>query len=298
MNIQKDAQLPQVTVIICALNAATYIGEAVSSALGSRGVALEVIVIDDGSTDGTWEVLRTFGDLIRTVRQDNAGPYKARNLGARLARGEWLAFLDADDAWLPDKLTKQLAAATDRIGLVYTDCSNFGSAARLKQRQSDSTRFFEGDVFEPLLLNNFISLSSVLMRKSWFDRMGGFSEEHTGVQDWDLWLRFAAAGGLVALVPDALTRYRSHAGQMSNSLSARTSERVAVAERALLSPRGQSVSRTIARQARANVWAIGAWIAAPTRPFTAITWFLRAARYWPWNIDIYKGIVKACIHRV
>ena len=72
---------------------------------------------------------------------------------------------------------------------------------------------------------------------------------------------------------------------------------VAVAERALASPRGQAVSRTIARQARANVWAIGAWIAAPTDRLTAVAWFVRAARYWPWNLGVYKGIVKACLNR-
>jgi glycosyltransferase involved in cell wall biosynthesis len=288
---------PRVSVIIAVFNGADYVGESVSSALASRDVPLEVLVIDDGSSDGTWEVLETFGDRIRKVRQDHAGPYTARNLGARLARGEWLAFLDADDAWLPDKLNRQLALAGDDIGLVFTDCVNFGSFDRVKQRQSENTRFFEGDVFEPLLLNNFISLSSVMIRKRWFDRLGGFSEEHTGVQDWDLWLRYSAAGGLVGLVPEALTCYRIHPGQMTNRLAARTTERVAVAERALSSLRGQSVNRTIARQARANVWAIGAWIAAPTDRLTALTWFMRAARHWPWNIDFYKGMVKCCLNR-
>lgn len=288
---------PSVSVIISAFNAAAYVGEAVSSALASRDVALEVLVIDDGSTDGTWDVLETFGDRIRKVRQANAGPYKARNLGATMARGEWLAFLDADDAWLPDKLGRQLAAADASHDLVFTDCSNFGSFERVKARQSDSTRFFEGDVFEPLLLDNFITLSSVLMRKRCFEGLGGFSEEHTGVQDWDLWLRFAAAGGLVRLVPEPLTRYRLHAGQMTNRIAARARERAAVVERALSSPRGQLVGRAVARQARANVWAIGAWIAAPTNRLTAIAWFLRAARHWPWNMGLYKGVVKCCLNR-
>ena len=254
-------------------------------------------MIDDGSTDATWEVLETFGTRIRKGRQDNAGPYKARNLGARLATGEWLAFLDADDAWVPGKLKQQLAVADATHELVFTDCLNFGSCDRVKARQSDSTQFFEGDVFEPLLLDNFITLSSVLMRTSWFVRLGGFSEAHTGVQDWDLWLRFAAAGGLVRLVPEPLTRYRHHSGQMTNRIAARARERVAVVERALSSPRGQRVSRAVARQARGNVWAIGAWIAAPTDRLTAIGWFLRAARHRPSNLDNYKGIVKCCLNR-
>jgi glycosyltransferase involved in cell wall biosynthesis len=293
-----DLPRPQVSVIISAYNAAAYVAEAVSSALASSDVTLEVLVVDDGSTDGTWDVLGTFGDRIRRMRQDNGGPYKARNLAARLARGEWLAFLDADDVWTPDKLQRQLALADESIGLVFTDCSNFGTVERVKPRQSDNTQFFDGDVFEPLLLNNFISLSSVLMRQSWFVQLGGFSEAHTGVQDWDLWLRFASAGGLVALVREPLTRYRLHAGQMTNRIGVRAKERVAVIDRALSSPRGQRVSRAIARQARANVWAIGAWIAAPTDRLTAIAWFVRAARIWPWNVAFYKGVLKCCLNRV
>jgi glycosyltransferase involved in cell wall biosynthesis len=289
---------PLVSVVIPTFNAERYVADAVSSALASCRVSIEVIAIDDESTDGTWDVLDRFGDSIRKVRQPKGGPYKARNLGARLARGEWLAFLDADDEWLPEKVATQLAAADRDTALIFTDCRNFGSCDRVKPRQSDSTQFFEGDVFVPLLLGNFISMSSVLMRKDWFDRLGGFSEEHTGVQDWDLWIRYAAAGGRVKVIRDALTRYRIHAGQMTQSLDQRAGERAAVVERALASPRGRTVSRRIASQARANVWEIGAWLAAPTRPMKAIGWWLRAAWHWPWNVNFYKSILKCCLHRV
>jgi len=289
---------PLVSVIIPTFNAEAYVADAVSSALAQRNVPIEVIAIDDQSTDGTWQVLERFGDAIRAVRQPKGGPYKARNLGARMARGEWLAFLDADDEWLADKLATQLAAADPKTSLIFTDCQNFGSCSRVKPRQSDSTTFYEGEVFEPLLLGNFISMSSVLIRKSSFERLGGFSEEHTGVQDWDLWLRYAAGGGRVKVIRDALTKYRIHAGQMTQNLDQRADERAAVVERALASARGRTVRRAIARQARANVWEIGAWLAAPTRPMKAIGWWLRAAWHWPWNVNFYKSILKCCLHRV
>ncbi len=288
---------PRVSVIIPAFNAARYVGQAVSSALAQRDVSIEVLVIDDQSTDDTWQVLEGFGERIRKVRQAKGGPYKARNLGAQLARGEWLAFLDADDEWLLDKIARQLALDDPGVGLVFTDCENFDVCHRVKPRQSDSTQFYEGEVFEPLLLNNFISMSSVLIRKDWFDRLGGFSEEQAGVQDWDLWLRYAAAGGRVRVIREPLTRYRIHSGQMTQDLDRRAADRVAVVERALGSPRGRGVSRNIAKQARANVWVVGAGLAAPTRRTTAVRWFLRAARHWPWNPAVYKGIVKICLQR-
>src|SRR2546421_10213402 len=107
---------PTVSVIIPAFNAAPYVRGAIQSALTSRDVPVEVIVVDDGSDDDTWQVLEGLEGKIRKVRQDRGGPYRARNLGGRLARGEWLAFLDADDDWKQDKVAKQLARAEEPDG--------------------------------------------------------------------------------------------------------------------------------------------------------------------------------------
>lgn len=293
----KNGTGPTVSVIIPALNAARYIGRAVSSAMESEDVSFEVIVVDDGSEDGTWQLLEDLGPRIRTARQDRGGPYVARNLGAGLARGEWLAFLDADDEWEPSKLSKQLRLADESTGLVYTDRVNIGDLSRVSRLQSDSVRLWEGDVFEPLLLGNFITLSSVLMRKSWFDRLGGFEVGRRGVQDWDLWLRYAAAGGLVRLCREPLTRYRIHAQQMSNDLKARALDRESVLRQALRLPRGRHVSARTVRKAFASVWTIGAWQAAADQPGRAIAWYLRAASYWPWDVETYKAIAKCCLGR-
>jgi glycosyltransferase involved in cell wall biosynthesis len=284
-----------VSVIIPAYNAGEFVGQAVASALASRGVALEVIVIDDGSSDQTWAVLEGFGDAIRKVRQDRGGPYRARNLGAALARGGWLAFLDADDEWSPEKLARQLELADDRTGLIYTDRLNFGDIRHVKERQSDAVTLWEGDVFEPLLLQNFITLSSVLIRRDWFERLGGFSVEHQGVQDWDLWLRYAAEGGLVRLCREPLTRYRWHPNQMSNALEARAAEREAVIRRIWATARGRRVRKAVFRRALANSCELSAWHALASRGRGALGWYIRAALYWPWNIGLYKGILKCCV---
>lgn len=289
---------PQVSVIIPSYNAEHYVGQAIESALASRDVTVEVIVIDDQSTDNTWSVLEGFGDRIRIVRQEKGGPYKARNLGAKLARGAWLAFLDADDDWMPDKLAKQMALAADGNDLVFTDRLNFGDISGVKERQSDCVSLYDGDVFEHLLQGNFITLSSVLMRKEAFERLGGFSVTDFGVQDWDLWLRFAGQGGRVGLAREPLTRYRIHSEQMSLDFDARARDRLAVVRRALATPRGQQVSFQVRRQALSNVWEIGAWQAAPQYRGKAFGWFLQAARQWPWNLRLYKGMAKCVLNRV
>ena len=291
----QDLALPQVSVIIPTHNAAAFVGQAITAALASQGVQLEVIVIDDESTDDTWRVLEEFGSAIRRVRQTKGGPYKARNLGARMAHGRWLAFLDADDDWAPEKLAKQLALADDQVSLIYTDRMNFGDLGRVKERQSESVALWEGDVFEPLLLGNFITLSSVLIRKSTFDRLGGFSEDHQGVQDWDLWLRYAAHGGIVRLCREPLTRYRLHDNQMSKNLEARARDRIAVIRRALSVPRGMRVRRSVVQRALANSWEIAAWQSTVSHRWHAVGWYLRSACHWPWNVRIYKGIVKCCL---
>jgi glycosyltransferase involved in cell wall biosynthesis len=284
-----------VTAIIPAHNAAGYLRQAVDSALGQRGVDVEVIVIDDGSTDETWAIMKGYGDAIRAIQVVQGGPYKARNHGARLAVGRWLAFLDADDEWLPDKLAKQLALTEDGTELVYTDCLNFGGTTHYKERLSDSQRLCEGDAFEPLLRVNFITLSSVLISKAAFERLDGFCEDLSGVMDWDLWLRYAAQGGRIRVCVEPLTRYRLHAGSISSNVEERCRDRLEVLRRVLDLPRGRQVSGSVASRARASAWEISASFAAHTRPGLAIAWYLRSIGYWPWKMQPYKEILKCCI---
>jgi glycosyltransferase involved in cell wall biosynthesis len=286
-----------VSVIIPCYNAAPYIAASVQSALNQCDVPVEVIVVDDGSQDGSWELLDPFGPAVRRVRQANGGPAKARNCGARLARGEWLAFLDADDEWLPEKLAAQLRAAGDDAGLVYTDRYNVGDCSRVNGRQSDGVRQWEGDVFEPLLAQNFITTSSVILRRDWYERLGGFEERLVGAEDWDLWLRYAAEGP-VRLCREPLLRYLWHKSSAQCNLDVMCRDRLAVVKRALDLPRGRRLCRAARRRAFANVWSVSAWFAAETRPRKAAWWYLRSVLCWPWDLQPYKGIVKCCLGTV
>ena len=121
-----------VTTIIPAFNAERYILEAIESALSQSYSNHEVVVVNDGSTDGTQQIVDSFGSRIRGIQQANSGPARSRNLGNSVAKGEWLAFLDADDTWHPQKLELQLDAAIQAgADIVYTDRIAFGDGGEI-----------------------------------------------------------------------------------------------------------------------------------------------------------------------
>lgn len=288
--------MPTVSVIIPTYNSARFLRGAIESALAQEGVDKEIIVVDDGSTDETPQLLESFGPAIKAIRQPNAGCGPARNHGARVATGDWLAFLDADDLWLPGKLSTQLACADDQTGFIYSDCYNFGDVDRVHSRLSEAVTFYEGEVFERLLLNNFITVSTVLMRKAWFDRLGGFSNDRNLAEDWDLWMRYAAEAP-IRLCREPLTKYRWHAGGISKNAIAMARNRAATLARGLALPRTRSVPRRVINRALANVWECSAWFAAASHPRTACVSYLRSLWHYPWNPNAAKGVVKCLLGR-
>ena len=194
---------PSVSVVVPAFNAAGFIGRALENVLNQTVPVLEIIVVDDGSTDDTATVASRYGPLVRVARKSNAGPASARNLGASLARGEWLAMLDADDWWYPRKNELQLRHSADP-GIGMSHC-------RLDHRPEHPPAEL---TFEGLWERNWISNSSVLIRKAIFDQLDGFVEEKRliSVEDYNLWLRVAAAGWRVVVAPHVLVHYTQGIG--------------------------------------------------------------------------------------
>lgn len=284
-----------VSVIIPVYNGQAFIAEAVSSALAQENVRVEVLVVDDGSTDATWEILQHFGSRIIRCRQNNRGPAAARNHAAHLATGEWLAFLDADDVWEPHKLAAQLSLADERTFWIYSDRLNIGDCDWLPSRQSQYQKLREGDIFEQLLLEgNFITLSSVLLHKSWFDRLGGFYEapELRGVEDWDLWLRLARHLP-IRLYHEPLVKYRWHRGGISRRLAYQYSAHANVVYRAA------GHDQKLLARARARASEVMACYAAADRFFMqAMRWYIHAVRCWPWRMAPYKGVLKCLLRKI
>ncbi|HEY3067736.1 MAG TPA: glycosyltransferase family A protein [Methylomirabilota bacterium] len=205
--MEADTEQPTVTVIIPAYNAADMIGRAIESALRQTVPPQEIIVVDDGSTDETAAAAARYPE-VTVLSQDNRGPGAARNAGARVAKGDWLGLLDADDTWTDTKLERQLPYTRDpRVGLVY------------------ARRDLHPDYVRPtlvtLLRGNFIGTSSVLLRRSAFEEVGGF-DEHGALryasEDYNLWIRLRAAGWEFEVCPEDLHRYTPSPGSLSSRL--------------------------------------------------------------------------------
>lgn len=164
-------------------------------------------MIDDGSSDDTIDIVKSYGDRIVLLQQANAGSAAARNTGAT-AKGTWLAFLDADDLWEPDKLELQLAATGD-AAMSHTDWYFFGPEQKKGIRGSDRAAKYSGQVLSELVVNNFIATSTALLRKSAFEEAGGFDTSLRALQDWDLWLKVASRHEIICL-DEPLMHYRVH----------------------------------------------------------------------------------------
>jgi glycosyltransferase involved in cell wall biosynthesis len=179
-----------ISAIIPTFNSKQYVCEAVDSVLTQTYPNVEVVVIDDGSTDGTGDLLKSkYGNRIKYIVKPNGGPASARNLGIRNSRGEFIAFLDADDLWKPEKLERQIVAFSEETLLV--GCS----------QKTTNDGIIEKVLFRDLVIRNRFSNSGVVVRRRAIEQAGYFDErpEMRAVEDWDMWIRLARSGELRVL---------------------------------------------------------------------------------------------------
>lgn len=206
-----------ISVIIAAYNAEKFIKETIDSVLEQTFQNFEIIVVDDGSTDGTADVVKAFNDVrIKYIYQENASQAMARNKGISISSGEFLAFLDADDVWTSDKLEKQIKIFENKqVGLVYTAFSLINENGN--KIPSKNVRFYRGKVSEKLCLSNFVTNSSVMVRKSVLaDNNLLFRADRKGTEDWDLWLRLSIVTEF-EFVEEPLLKYRQYSSSVSKN---------------------------------------------------------------------------------
>ncbi len=227
---------PAISVVVPAHNSSRWI-EATLTSVAAQSIdadLFEIIVVDDGSTDDTAEIAERFLGAGSTqwtlVRQANAGPSRARNVGVQIARGSWIQFLDADDLLDPEKLKIQWEFASEasaEAAVIISPWRKFGSI---------DTRFETGDVITPRFRGNVIdelfsesvsiATGSQLYRKDWLNRVGGWNEAHTNGEDHELSLRVAFAGGRFVEAPAAgpLFFYRREGGSLSSRSGRKNAE--------------------------------------------------------------------------
>lgn len=205
-----------VSVVIPTYNRRAVVREAVRSACAQEGVPCEIIVVDDGSTDGSAAALQhEFGTRIRVLCTANHGVAAARNRGVAASTGELVAFLDSDDLWLPEKLAAQEAffAAHPDAQICQTDEIWVRNGVRVNpcaQHRKPS-----GDIFEPSLRLCLVSPSAVMLRRSLFERVGGFDTSLPACEDYDLWLRILRNTPVWLIDRPLVIKRGGHADQLS-----------------------------------------------------------------------------------
>ncbi|WP_134704986.1 glycosyltransferase [Ammoniphilus sp. YIM 78166] len=208
--------MEKVSVIIPVYNHEKFIAETIDSVLDQSHRNTEIIVVNDGSTDGTKEVLHGYKDKILMIEQANAGPSAARNHGLRKATGKFICFLDSDDKFYPSKLERQLQVfrRVQKVGLVHAGATVTKTNNQFWYRYIPRPFHSHKQQIVELLRSNHIVCSTVMVRRELFSRVGYFNESYPRHQDYDMWLRLLAHCPFGS-VPEALILYRWHEQNIS-----------------------------------------------------------------------------------
>ena len=274
-----------------------YLRQAVESALSQDYPSIEVQIVDDGSTDDTAQVLGQWraDPRVHVHRQLNAGQTRAKNQGIALTRGDFVAFLDADDLWLPGKLTRQMALfGAPEVGVVYSDYECMDADGRALPK--GPTRMRRGRITGALLIDNFVSFSSSFVRRSCLAAYGAFDETLEMGIDYELWLRLSARYAF-DFVPGVTLRYRIWPGSMSKNYRKRYQSAIRIMEGFLAKHPGV-VDEALVRKAWAHTYVgrgnVTLWREQDRR--AALQGLpARALRFVPWYWPAWRALLRSMI---
>lgn len=267
---------PGVSVVIPAYNVAEYVGEAIESALAQTYPNVEVVVVDDGSTDSTAAVIDSYRNEVVVVSQENQGLASARNAGIRSASGELFALLDADDLWLTDRLDRLIPVleARPEIGMVTSDSYVMDGRVPTERRSYVHRRrrpfpASEDEQIAEIARFNFLFVS-VVFRRELVDRCGMFAEGLRRAEDYELWTRFLLSGSRAAFVDEPLGYYRVRPGSLSQS------PEQAIAHQAVLERHLPALWKQGAKGYARDAYEIGSRLSASGQRRAAIPFFAHA----------------------
>jgi len=231
MQSVNETNEPLVSVVIATFNMGQYLPAAIESVLAQTWKNLEVIVVDDGSTDDTTQQMEQFeaNGLVKYFRTENRGQPHAKNRGLKESGGHFIAFCDADDIWHPEKLCIQIPLfENEKTGVVYSEVSYIDQHGNEVHRSQPYKRH-SGKVTQQLIMKNFVPFGTAVIRKECLTKNGYFNENLPMGIDWDLWLRFSV-DWLFQYTSEKTYLYRVWPGQMSNNYRARYKNAILILE--------------------------------------------------------------------
>jgi glycosyltransferase involved in cell wall biosynthesis len=280
--------VPRVSVLITSYKHERWLRECVDSALGQTYSDQEVIVVDDNSPDSSPEILRSYGDRIRLqLNSQNRGTYGVLDQALELATGEFVAVLNSDDVWHPEKIERQVAGMGDCV-LSYTGgmfIDDDGAEIHGKPMGWAPPTALPEHPFAKLIENNFIIASSAMLSTSVAREVGGFDDGFKNIGDWNMWLKMAERGSF-AFTPGVLTKYRIHGFNTIDNMAVSDADNVAVrlkwADRVSLS-RDPAVRAAAAH----SLAAAGRVLASQGRGSEGRRLIARSIRMMPWRLKSY-----------
>jgi len=289
---------PEVSVVVTCYNYGKYVAGCLNSILEQSFEDFEIILVDDGSTDNSEEQIRPYlhDSRINYIKQKNGGQANAKNTGIRESSGRFIAFLDADDEWVPTKLEKQLPLFNNNIGVVYSTHCFMDEVGNIVQR-GRRRKMMEpksGKVTEDLYMDNFIPFSSSIVRSECFDQFGGFDETLAMGIDWDLWLRLSTRYHF-DYINEPLLIYRvGHSGQMSKNETTRhkCSDRILIKFRKCYP---DEISSMLERRAMAYTFSNRGTYYRHIDLTLSTNYYLRALKMHPIWRTAYIGLLKNCL---
>ena len=289
---------PAVSVVMAAKNYARFLPEAVESVFAQTFANWELLIVDDGSTDDTPAAVRPYlaDPRVRYFRSDTLGQPRAKNLGIALGRGEFVAFLDADDAWEPTKLEKQLAlfAAKPDTGVVFSRRTLMDEEGRVLPAKPTSD-FHTGRVLTHLFTQNFVCFSSAVARREVFARVGRFDPLWDLAIDYDLWLRVAKFYAF-DFVDEELVRYRTGHGNLSKKLRDRVDTAMSVMHRAESRYRvGDDVPAAVIADGYASTCQTLGFTLRASEPAASLRWYVRALKWPARRVISLKGLAAGLL---
>jgi len=287
-----------VSVIVPVYNRAHLVTETVASILEQTYRNIEIILINDGSTDDSLNVIQAlqqeYPDVIRIVDQENQGQTIARNRGIKQARGQYIAFLDSDDLWVPDKLEQQIPLFDEGVGLVYGGVEFINECGETTGFDlCDSS--VQGKIYPQLLVKNRMTGGSVVVLRAALERVGVFDPEFKAAENWDLWLRICKEYQ-ARLVNKAVVKYRLHQNNMSkDTLLMQDAKRQIMAKHCDKHSSDKLIAR-YSRLAEADLfYKLGVYCFSREQFGEAIRNFLRVIRISPFYEDTSVRLLRSLL---